>query len=106
MKGGARKQADSSGNWATPVFGGEDLTGVAYGDGRWVAVGVGRSLISEDAQDWESHPQEINLERVAFSGGVFLGTTADALYRSADGIQWMRTEVGVESPIHWIRALP
>ena len=105
-EGGARKQADSSGNWATPVFGGEDLTGVAYGDGRWVAVGVGRSLISEDAQDWESHPQEINLERVAFSGGVFLGTTADALYRSADGIQWMRTEVGVESPIHWIRALP
>ena len=105
-EGGARKQADESGNWATPVFGGDDLTGVAYGEGRWVAVGPGRSVISEDAQDWESHPIEIDLERVAFSSGVFLGTSAEALFRSVDGIQWTQTEWGVESPIHWIRALP
>ena len=30
------------------------------------AVGPGRSVISEDAQDWESHPMNLDLERCGF----------------------------------------
>ena len=105
-EGGARKQADDSGNLATPVFGGDDLTGVAFGDGRWVAVGAGRSVISDDGVDWESFPQEFDLERVSFGNGVFLATSEDALYSSPDGIRWTATGQGEERPLPWIVFLP
>jgi len=105
-EGGARKQADDSGNWATPVFGGDDLTGVAYGDGRWVAVGAGRSVISDDGVDWESFPQEFDLERVAFGSGLFLATSEDALYSSPDGIRWTATGQGEDGPLPWVVFLP
>jgi hypothetical protein len=105
-EGGARKQADSNGDWAIPVFGGDDLTGVAYGDGRWVAVGPGRSIISDDAVSWESFPQEFDLLRVAYGEGVFLATSAEAMYSSPDGIRWTMTELEASEELAWIRYLP
>ena len=105
-EGGARKQADEGGNWATPVFGGDNLTGIAYGDGRWVAVGPGRSLISPDGQDWEAFPQEFDLERVAFGYERFIATSSEGLYTSPDGIRWTPLEDGDAGALETIVFLP
>jgi hypothetical protein len=105
-EGGARKQANSDGDWTTPVLGGADLTGVAYGDGRWVAVGPGRSLISDDGESWEIFPQEIDLDRVSFGLDVFLATGNGLLYSSPDGFRWTESALDSESDLSGIRFLP
>ena len=105
-EGGARKQANAAGDWTTPVFGGADLTGVAYGDGRWVAVGPGRSLISDDGASWEIFPQEFDLERVAFGLDHFLAIGDGRIYSSPDGFRWTERDLSSEADLSGIRFLP
>ena len=66
-----------------PTGGAMELTGVAYGGGRWVVVGqLGQIWVSEDGLGWERVPSGVgdNLHSVAYGNGVFLALPADGSY--------------------------
>jgi hypothetical protein len=76
-----------------PVLGtapGENLTGVAYGNGRYVAVGErGLRARSNDSREWEVvRPSWGGPWKVAFGNGCFLRYGGTNLYRSTDGKEW------------------
>jgi len=79
-------------SWAEESLGGEDLNGVAYGDGTWVVVGDGRSLVLEDGS-WVETAQSWNFSKVSWGGGAFLATTDGAVLSSTDGVSWSETGV-------------
>jgi len=70
---------------------GNDLTGVAYGLGRLVAVGdAGTIITSTDGYEWESVDFEQNeiFRAVCFGGNRFVATSDRGLFLSLDGLTW------------------
>lgn len=69
------------------------LRDVAYGDGRWVAVGEETTVVSTDAAAWTAVPLPgRSLNGVAYGNGVFVAVGAGgAIVRSADGLTWDAT---------------
>ena len=78
--------------WRAPLPKGGTLNGVAYGAGKFVAVGVnGRVLVSTDGQEWSqtaSFPG-INLLAVAFDAFQWVAVgTGGAVFTSRDAVNW------------------
>gem|GEM_PF-3054708 len=71
--------------------GGDDenlLRGVAFGRGKWVAVGW-KHLMSEDGANWTVVKRQNGcglMEDIAYGNGVFLGMCGDNAHTSTDGI--------------------
>lgn len=79
----------------------ENLEGVAYGNGRWVAVGdEGSILSSPDGAEWtiETNPAApFRLDDVAYGNGVFVavGRSPKMVLTSPDGRAWTKREPAV-----------
>lgn len=69
---------------------GPDLVGIAYGNNRFVVVGLYHALLtSPDGREWIKTPSGLELKAVAFGNGLFVGASDDHnLLTSPDGIDW------------------
>jgi hypothetical protein len=86
--------------WTTSsVFGSTAVNGVAYGNGRWVAVGAsGKTSTSTNGTTWSATVTVGNtreLSSVAYGNGLFVavGTSQSnsatpCIYKSTDGVTW------------------
>jgi len=74
----------------TPSPQANHLRDVAYGGGRWVAVGEGTTVVSTDAAKWSAGPlPDRSLTGVAYGDGSFVAVgDGGAVLRSADGVAW------------------
>jgi len=82
--------------WVQPRPQGNDLHEVAFGNGRFVAVGdFGTLLISTNGIDWSStNLNNLNLIGVSFGNGTFVALTRDGpVYRSTDGLTWAQAHL-------------
>ena len=95
--------------WRSPLPQGNDLQALAYGNGRYVAVGAyGTILSSTNGADWTLYSVETNIaiNGVAFGNGTFAAVgyrhPAQALYlaeldfvlTSTDGMNWTERPTG------------
>jgi len=76
--------------WRSPLPQGNELTDVAYGNGRYVAVGVeGTVIVSINGRDWSVRTAEYgSFTSIAFGEGLFVAVADGFLYTSTDGITW------------------
>jgi hypothetical protein len=76
--------------WRHPVPHGSDLRGIAFGNGRFVAVGEGGAILSSvDGVNWVNSSLEvIDLRGIAFGNGRFVAISFGFAYTSTDGLQW------------------
>ncbi|MCC5839090.1 MAG: hypothetical protein JJT96_03115 [Opitutales bacterium] len=67
-----------------------DITGIAYGNGRWVAVAGRDRLVSTDGLNWNAtQTWSHNMLRVKFANGVFVTVGEESeIYSSPDGLVW------------------
>lgn len=77
------------------------LVDIAYGNGRFVALGTGYAFVSEDGESWQevSLPTgfAMDLAGIAFGGGRFVATgQLGNAYVSEDGLTWERVNVGTD----------
>jgi photosystem II stability/assembly factor-like uncharacterized protein len=78
-------------NWTTRDSGvDEPITGIAYGNGRFVAVGGQNILVSEDTLEWTVQTTWlVPLYTVTFGANIFVAVGAEShILHSADGIIW------------------
>jgi uncharacterized repeat protein (TIGR02543 family) len=91
---------------AKSIFGDDEIYGIAYGGGKWVAVGGGgggKIAYSTDGEQWEEATisgGSDSLAGVVYGGGKFVavGNSGTILY-SADGVSWAKPTIGVSSDI-------
>ena len=85
-------------HWRNPLPQGNDLNGVAFGNGTFVAVGGhGTVLTSSDGINWVLRPSgtDNSLERVTFGNGIFVAVgSAGTILTSVDGINWVPRSSG------------
>ena len=86
----SRSSAIDRWTWRSPLPQGNELTDIAYGNGRYVAVGVeGTLLVSTNGRDWSVRTAEYgNFASIAFGNGLFAAVAGGLLYTSTDGITW------------------
>jgi photosystem II stability/assembly factor-like uncharacterized protein len=74
------------------------LYAAAYGENRWVAVGIQGIVVSEDGQDWRKIPIPMGswpLNDVAFADDRFMAVGNEGrLVTSDDGVSWAPSEGG------------
>lgn len=87
-------------NWATTnVFSSDKVSGIAYGNGKWVAVGnFGKTSTSTDGTTWSTVTTVGNtrhLEDVTYGNGLWMAVGVSAsnsvspcIYKSTDGVTW------------------
>ena len=79
------------------------LYGVAWGNGRWVAVGEGGVVLSSpDARCWTRHDSGIvqRLNAVAYGNGTFVAVgTGGRILTSTDGMTWAIRTPGVTTEL-------
>lgn len=89
---GAAFTVDGSGWTPAPSAGTAPLAAVAWGNGRFVAVGGGRVTISEDGVSWHAGgplPGAAAGRDIAFADGRFAATDGgNRLWLSANGLAW------------------
>lgn len=89
-----RLRADSLDNWQwkNPLPTGNQLNGIAYGNGLFVAVGgLGTVVTSPDGVTWtvRSSGSTNNLNGVGFGNGIFVAVGAHGtVLTSPDGVTW------------------
>jgi hypothetical protein len=77
--------------WVRPRPQGNSLTAIAFGNGRFVAVGGGGVVLnSTDGTNWAvTHLTHFLLNGVSFGNGVFvIASSSGTIYSSADGLSW------------------
>jgi hypothetical protein len=76
--------------WRNPLPQGNELTDIAYGNGRYVAVGVeGTLVVSTNGRDWSVHTAEYGtFTSIVYGDGLFAALADGFLYTSTDGITW------------------
>ena len=84
--------------WRSPSTGGSYYNAVAYGNGRFVAVGyAGQTAVSTDGTNWGNVPMakdRAELFDVAYGNGVFLAVgTNNPVLLSSNGISWTTNAV-------------
>lgn len=82
---------DGGETWVNDIeHGGGTLRGVTYGNGRFLAVGQGRTLTSPDGMNWTEHAVTgAPLISVAFGDGRFVALGfPNRRYHSTDGVTW------------------
>ena len=62
------------------------LTGVVFGNGRFVAIGAQRSMISMDGITWTDGGPSVG-SKVAFGDGMFVAV-GYSIWTSPDGVAW------------------
>ncbi|MCP4149469.1 MAG: hypothetical protein GY757_17105 [bacterium] len=74
----------------------EDITGVAYGNGIFVAVGeAGGTWRSADGNSWTESSFTYSSRGIAFGNGLFLAAMVNGkVYQSTDGVSWTSKSVG------------
>ena len=80
-------------HWRNPLPDGNDLKGLAYGNGLFVAVGsYGTIVTSTDKITWikRSTDSIYNLFDVAFGDGKFVAVGDSTILSSVDGKSWVR----------------
>jgi hypothetical protein len=73
-----------------------DLRDVAFGNGVYVAVGLGSFATSTDGITWTTRTNPggiLSFRRITFGNGIFVttapgGSTSTSIYTSTDGITW------------------
>ncbi|MDF2630756.1 MAG: cell wall/surface repeat protein [Symbiobacteriaceae bacterium] len=77
-------------HWRNPLPQGRTLMDVAFGNGRWVAVGQWALVTSADGQTWTEAPDGANIEfqQIAFGNGQFVATASGRIMSSTDGSTW------------------
>ncbi len=96
-------------SWRNPRPTGNDLNGIAWGNGQYVAVGAnGIILTSPDGVDWcprtpnVATPQ-LDLNDVAWGNGRFVAVGDDcAILVSSDGLIWTRRELGYQGTLYGV----
>lgn len=85
-------------HWRNPAWGGSRLHDVAFGAGRYVAVGeAGTVLMSTDSKRWSSIsiPAKAVMRGITFGMGQFVAVgDSGVVMTSIDGVAWERTGVG------------
>src|SRR6185503_3796833 len=67
----------------------DTLVSVAYGNGRWVAIGeFGTVVVSTNGQDWQVASGEPYQTQIAFGNGVFVMVNGLGYFTSTDGVHW------------------
>jgi hypothetical protein len=93
--------ADGRG-WVTHELGSQDgLVGVAFGIGRFVALGsFGTNLISADGMNWTRvlSGTDASLNAIAYGGHQFVAV-GDAVLTSPDGISWSQRDSTKDFPL-------
>jgi hypothetical protein len=76
--------------WRSPLPQGNELTDIAFGNGRYVAVGDdGTVVVSTNARDWSVHTADYgDFISIAFGDGLFAALAQGLLYTSSDGVTW------------------
>jgi hypothetical protein len=72
-----------------------DLRGIAYGNGLYVAVGdAGAIVTSPDAANWTAQTSgtSVKLTAVAFGEGAFVAVGDNVILHSGDGIAWAASD--------------
>jgi hypothetical protein len=76
---------------------------IAYGDGRFVAVGNGTILSSHDGTNWARQETGDSLGQIAYGNGKFvlLGSRSDGsnIVKLFDGVSWVELPPGAEQPV-------
>ena len=84
-----------------------ELYDLAWGNGRWVAVGLGGALISDDGVFWYGVNGPSGLfGGVVYGGGLFVAVGATAGQRvstSPDGITWTPRSVPASAEQQWYK---
>lgn len=78
----------------------KDLFSVAYGEGRFVAVGDKTILYSNDGSTWRSAETVVNvaLKGIKYDAGLFVAVgEMETILFSTDGIRWTFSSAGVTS---------
>jgi hypothetical protein len=89
-------------DWQEMIPRGKDLGGVAYGHGKYVAVGgSGELLVSTNSGVWQRlvAPTPWLVTDVTFGNGIFIavgatGNQTGTVLRSTDGINWTSNSIG------------
>lgn len=79
-----------------------DLFGLTWGDGNFVAVGAGGTILtSENGADWTTRVSGTKemLKSVTWGAGQFMAVgTGGTVVTSDDGVQWVTRPIGVTYP--------
>jgi hypothetical protein len=82
--------------WRNPLPTGDNLTGVAYGDGTFVAVGeFGTALVTRDGKNWQQDDSGVldNLSGVAWGNHRFVAVGDSAtIVVSFNGFAWVQAD--------------
>ena len=79
----------------------EPLTGVAYGNGLFAAVGAGGTVLtSSNGMNWSAPatPTSAELRAVTMGAGMFAAVGDGVILTSADGVSWSARSVAGEVP--------
>ncbi len=106
-------QADIFGHWSEGSITSVNLTGVAYGNGVFVAVGNNEVWTSKDAFSWSKSPSfvvNISLSAITFAEGVFVavgtvttpGYTPNIIITSVNGKDWQTTSSTGDGPWKYV----
>jgi hypothetical protein len=91
-------------HWRNPLPQGNRSTGVAFGNGTFVAVGFnGMILTSLDGENWtiRSQGEHGYLFSVAFGGGKFVAVGYDGMVVSSpDGVEWTRQNAVTDKALY------
>lgn len=77
--------------WRSPAPQGSRMRAIAWGNGRYVAVGTaGNVIVSENGLSWTNVvlPTTENFEAIAFGKGRFVASAGPLVLVSRDGLQW------------------
>ena len=95
----------------SPSLGLYGSTSVTYGDGRWVAVGLGVITVSEDGRNWtavvdvdplDDESDYSSLASVAYGNGRWVAVGSNAIVTSTDGQNWSAV-YGLDDTIPGVR---
>ncbi len=78
----------------SPLYWNLSLNDVAFGNGRFVAVGDGANAYSLNGTNWNLALTSLHLDSIAFADGVFVTVGAGTVLTSTDGINWIARDPG------------
>ncbi|MCP4751213.1 MAG: hypothetical protein GY866_09985, partial [Proteobacteria bacterium] len=76
-----------------------DIHDVIYGNGKYVAVGIGMSGTSTDGSKWDFAEASVSMGRIAWGNGTFVGVSHGGRlsFTSIDGVNWSLYQIYMDS---------
>src|SRR5215216_4782451 len=83
-------------HWRNPLFQGNTLKSMAFGNGRLVALGEGGTVVvsTNGGTNWQTYIRldetgfPIWMRQIAFGNGVFVGADWNVVSTSTNGVDW------------------